>query len=97
MATGKPGPFHIYMAVWRGCEDACKGFQDYFRDNKIPATFTVRDAGRDKAKLAGFVQEARGLEADLVVTWGTSVTRICSARGISPIRQNTSQKFQRFS
>ena len=76
MATGKPGPFHIYMAVWRGCEDACKGFQDYFRDNKIPATFTVRDAGRDKAKLAGFVQEARGLEADLVVTWGTSVTRI---------------------
>jgi len=76
MATGKPGPFHIYMAVWRGCEDACKGFQDYFRDNKIPATVTVRDAGRDKAKLAGFVQEARGLEADLVVTWGTSVTRI---------------------
>jgi len=76
MATGKPGPFHIYMAVWRGCEDACKGFQDYFRYNKIPATFTVRDAGRDKAKLAGFVQEARGLEADLVVTWGTSVTRI---------------------
>ena len=76
MANGKPGPFHIYMAVWRGCEDACKGFQDYFRDNKIPATFTVRDAGRDKAKLAGFVQEARGLEADLVVTWGTSVTRI---------------------
>tara|TARA_R110002110_G_C13449195_1_gene716895 strand:+ start:1482 stop:2513 length:1032 start_codon:yes stop_codon:yes gene_type:complete len=75
-AAEKADPFHIYMAVWRGCEDACKGFQDYFRDNKIPARFTVRDAGRDKSKLPGFVQEARALKADLVVTWGTSVTRI---------------------
>ncbi len=69
-------PHHIYMAVWRGCEDACKGFQDYFRDNKIPARFTVRDAERDKKKLPGFVQEAKDLKADLVVTWGTSVTRL---------------------
>lgn len=76
MAADKADPFHIYMAVWRGCEDACKGFQDYFRDNKISAKFTVRDAGRDKSKLPGFVQEARDLKADLVVTWGTSVTRI---------------------
>lgn len=76
MAADKANPFHIYMAVWRGCEDACKGFQDYFRDNKIPAKFTVRDAGRDKSRLPGFVQEARDLKADLVVTWGTSVTRI---------------------
>lgn len=76
MAAGKSGPFHIYMAVWRGCEDACKGFQDYFRDHKIPVRFTVRNAERDKARLPGFVQEARALKADLVVTWGTSVTRI---------------------
>lgn len=76
MAAGKSGPFHIYMAVWRGCEDACKGFQEYFRDHNIPVRFTVRDAARDKAKLPGFVQEARALKADLVVTWGTSVTRI---------------------
>ena len=76
MAADKADPFHIYMAVWRGCEDACKGFQDYFRDYKIPAKFTIRDAGRDKEKLPGFVQEARALKADLVVTWGTTVTRI---------------------
>ena len=76
IAADKADPFHIYMAVWRGCEDACKGFQDYFRDHKIPARFTLRDAGRNKKKLPGFVQEAKDLKADLVVTWGTSVTRI---------------------
>lgn len=75
VAANKADPFHIYMAVWRGCEDACRGFQEYFRDNKIPARFTIRDAGRDKKKLPGFVQEAKDLTADLVVTWGTSVTR----------------------
>lgn len=76
LAADAAKPHHIYMAVWRGCEDACKGFQDYFRDNKIPARFTVRDAGRDKKKLPGFVQEAKDIKTDLVVTWGTSVTRL---------------------
>jgi len=84
MAADKADPFHIYMAVWRGCEDACRGFQDYFRDNKIPAKITIRDAGRDKSKLPGFVQEARDLKADLVVTWGTSVTRIMLGPWNSP-------------
>ena len=48
MAVDKADPFHNYMAVWRGCEVACRGFQDYFRDNKFPAKITIRDAGRDK-------------------------------------------------
>ena len=61
MATGKPGPFHIYMAVWRGCEDACKGFQDYFRDNKIPATFTViRSSNNGANQRAGTVNKING-------------------------------------
>ena len=67
-------PFSIYMAVWRGCEEACKGFQDYFREEGIDADFIVRDANRDKTKLPQFVREARELKVDLVVTWGTSVT-----------------------
>jgi len=67
-------PFSIYIAVWRGCEEACKGFQDYFREEGIDADFIVRDAKRDKAKLTEFVREARELKVDLVVTWGTSVT-----------------------
>lgn len=67
-------PFSIYMAVWRGCEEACKGFQDYFREEGIDAHFIVRDAKRDKANLPVFVREAREMKVDLVVTWGTSVT-----------------------
>jgi putative ABC transport system substrate-binding protein len=67
-------PFDIYMIVWRGCEDACQGFQDYFRERDIEVNFILRDAARDKKHLPGFVQEARRMKVDLVLTWGTSVT-----------------------
>ena len=67
-------PFTIYMAVWRGCEDACDGFQDFFREEGIDANFIVRNANRDKNRLADFVREAKKLMVDLVLTWGTSVT-----------------------
>ena len=67
-------PFKIYMVVWRGCEDACKGFQDYFREEGIEVHFIIRDANRDKTTLPAFVHEAKKLEVDLVLTWGTSVT-----------------------
>jgi len=66
--------FKIYMAVWRGCEDACRGFQDYFREEGIDVEFIIRDANRDKTRLPEFVREARELKVDLVLTWGTSVT-----------------------
>jgi len=67
-------PFSIYMAVWRGCEDACRGFQDYLREEGVDANLIIRDANRDKAKLPDFVREAKELKVDLVITWGTSVT-----------------------
>jgi len=67
-------PINIYMVVWRGCEDACIGFQDYFREEGIEVHFIIRDANRDKTKLPDFVREARELDVDLVLTWGTSVT-----------------------
>jgi putative ABC transport system substrate-binding protein len=67
-------PFKIYMVVWRGCEDACKGFQEYFQEEGIEVNFIIRDAKRDKTKLPAFVREAKELEVDLVLTWGTSVS-----------------------
>ncbi len=36
-ALAKDGPFTILMVVWRGCEDACRGFQDYLRERGIAA------------------------------------------------------------
>ena len=67
-------PLRIYMTVWRGCEDACRGFQDYFREEGIDVNFIIRDANRDKTRLPDFVREAKELKVDLVITWGTSVT-----------------------
>ena len=67
--------FTIYMVLWRGCEEACEGFKQYIAESGVDAELVIRNANRDKAKLSGYVEEARALEADLVVTWGTSVTR----------------------
>jgi putative ABC transport system substrate-binding protein len=67
--------FTIYMVFWRGCEETCAGFKEYIAEKGIDAELVIRNANRDKAKLPAFVEEARALEADLVVTWGTSVTR----------------------
>ena len=67
--------FTIYMVFWRGCEETCVGFKEYIARTGIDAELIIRNADRDKAKLPGYVEEARALEADVVITWGTSVTR----------------------
>ena len=64
----------IFGIFWRGCEEACQGFQDYLAERNIDADFVIRDAGRDKSKLADFLEEARQRRADLILTWGTSAT-----------------------
>jgi len=74
-AMASKSRFTIVMMVWRGCEEACKGFQDYIRQRDIPADILIRDANRDRSRLPEFVTEAKNRNVDLVVTWGTSVTR----------------------
>jgi len=70
--------YKIMIATWRGCEEACKGFQDYINNHGIDTEFILRDAGKRKTVLPGFLAEARAEGVDLIVTWGTSVTRgIC--------------------
>ncbi|MGR5095677.1 ABC transporter substrate-binding protein [Vibrio maritimus] len=65
----------IYMTVWRGCEEACQGFHDYVEANKLPIDIVLRNVDRDKSKLPTFLDEAKQLKPDLVVTWGTSVSK----------------------
>ena len=67
--------YTIYMVFWRGCEEACEGFKEYMAESGIDAELVMRNADRDKTKLPEYVKEARALGADLVLTWGTSVTR----------------------
>ncbi|RAU22278.1 ABC transporter substrate-binding protein [Paramagnetospirillum kuznetsovii] len=73
-AEPKPKPYRIYMALWRGWEEAAQGFKDYFTNQNIPVELIIRDAGQDKSKLKDFVAEAKRLEVDLVFTWGTTVS-----------------------
>ncbi len=79
----------IYMAVWRGCEEACEAFKQSIAASGMNAEVTVRNANRDKSVLSKYVDEARALKADLVVTWGTSVTRAM----VGTLEQMTDKRF----
>lgn len=68
------GERHIYMLLYRGCEEACQGFQDYFRKRGLPVRFTIRDAAQDKQRVRELVAEARAMRPDLLLTWGTTAT-----------------------
>ena len=67
-------PFRIYAITYRGMTNIEKGFQDYFKTNKIPVEITWRDLNLDVSRLPGFIAEIRKTKPDLVYTWGTSVT-----------------------
>ena len=67
-------PAQIHMVTFRGCEEACQGFQDYFADRELPVEITVTDIARDQSVLPDLVTRLRAEEPDLVVTWGTSVS-----------------------
>src|SRR5438552_3022883 len=66
--------YKVMMVLWRGCEDACRGFQDYLRSRNLPVEFLMRDVKQDPSAFPNLVAEARALHVDLVVTWGTTVT-----------------------
>jgi len=68
-------PAKIYISLWRGCEEACQGFKQSLLDQNLPVEFIIRDASRDKLKLPAMLAEAIELRPDLVVTWGTSVSK----------------------
>jgi putative ABC transport system substrate-binding protein len=72
-ATAEP-PHKVMMVLWRGCEDACQGFQEYLRSKDASVEFLLRDVKQDATQLPGLVKEARALAVDLVVTWGTTAT-----------------------
>jgi putative ABC transport system substrate-binding protein len=77
LATGTPAgaaPFRIMIVLWRGCEDACRGFEDYIHSLAVPVELLIRDVEQDRSALPGLVAEARALKLDLVVTWGTTAT-----------------------
>ncbi|KZK98036.1 MULTISPECIES: ABC transporter substrate binding protein [unclassified Pseudovibrio] len=67
--------YQVRMVVWRGCEEACKSFTHFFKSRKLPVNVIVTDVAKDKSLLPEVKQLLLKERPDLVVTWGTSVTR----------------------
>lgn len=64
----------VLFATWRGCEEACQGTKDALSSAAPDITILQYDAGRDRNRLQGLVEEARSRDVDLIISWGTSVT-----------------------
>lgn len=64
----------ILGIFYRGCEEVCKSFKAEIDHSGLGVDFVVRDINQDKSLLPKLVDEARQMKADLVLTWGTSVT-----------------------
>ena len=65
---------HIVMVTFRGCEEACRGFQDFVASSGVNADVEVHDIARDRSLLPGLVEMVNATQPDLLVTWGTTVT-----------------------
>ena len=64
----------IFAVFWLDCEETCLGFLRYFAEKNADVEIIIRNADRDKTKLPQLLEEARAIEADLILTWGTSVS-----------------------
>ena len=65
----------IYVVTWEHeCEHSCQGFLETIERSDLDAELVLRLSNQDKSKFPGFVEESRALGADLVATYGTSVT-----------------------
>jgi putative ABC transport system substrate-binding protein len=67
-------PKIIFGVMFEGCEQICEGFKGRIAESEFPAELVVRDLGQDKTILPQVVEEARAMQADLVLTVGTSAT-----------------------
>jgi putative ABC transport system substrate-binding protein len=75
IAQAPEDPLTIVMVTFRGCEEACEGFKDYVEQFDMNAEVIVIDVARDRDKIPAIRDEVRAIDPDLLVTWGTSVTR----------------------
>jgi len=74
LAAQAGGKKLVFAVFWSGCEEACRGFQDYTAEKKLDFEIVIRNAGRDRSKLKIILNEARAAKADLITSWGTSAT-----------------------
>lgn len=67
--------YQAMIVTWSGgCEEACAGFQAYFKEKGVDARFLLRDADGKKEALSAFLAEARSGHVQVIVTHGTNAT-----------------------
>jgi len=72
--------YTVMIVTWRGCEQACTGFQNHLKYRDYSIEYLARDANYDTSSIPAFLDEARKRKVDLIVSWGTSVTRTIAGR-----------------
>ncbi len=72
--AAQEAPKRILAVFFAGCEQICEGFRAGIAESGYPAEVILRDVAQDRSLLPAMVEEARALPADLVLTYGTSVT-----------------------
>jgi len=64
----------ILGIFYEDCAHLCEGFKAGIAESGFDAEIDIRDIDQDKTLLPALVEEARAMQADLVLTAGTSVT-----------------------
>ena len=64
----------IFGVFYEGCENTCEGFKAEIAESGFDAEIVIRDIEQDKTVLPLMVEKAREMQADLVLTYGTSGT-----------------------
>ncbi|GGI99093.1 ABC transporter substrate-binding protein [Neoroseomonas lacus] len=64
----------ILMMLFRGWEEACDGFRDYFAARRLDVELVVSNAEEDLSRVPAMVRQAQAMRPDLVYLWGTTLT-----------------------
>ena len=67
-------PSKVYMVLWDGCEDACRGFLDYLKSARANVEIIQRNLNKKTDKIPALTAEIKEISPDLLVTWGTLAT-----------------------
>lgn len=73
-SSASAAPKSVFLVLWDGCEDACRGFRDALQNNGVSAILNVRDLQKDLSKIPDLIAEIKQTKPDLLATWGTLPT-----------------------
>ena len=61
----------VYLVLWNGCEEACRGFLDYLKFSHENVEIIQKDLNQKVDNIPELIAEIKEQAPDLLVTWGT--------------------------